>query len=354
MRRGTPALLALLALGPASAAPAQVPPPPHRPPAGVVRVWSTAEAGPLIAAWTRRFVLQHPGTRVLAKPAGSDVAMAGLYTGQADIALIGREATESEVKAFEWVFRYRPTAVDVLTGSVGRAGHSPALVVFVHRDNPIDRLRLDQLEAVFGQEHRRSPANVRTWGELGLPEPWAGREIRLYAPSSESGTGRFFRAKVLGDSNKMNWDHLTEFDDPVRSGGASDDSGRRILEALARDRFGMAVANLRDAGPDVKQVALGASPGGEFHAATRDDVIERRYALARGVYAYVNLPPGDGLDAQVAEFLEYVLGADGQGVAAGLDGYLPLAPRLLAGERKKIVYSSLRRSSRTMAAGSGR
>ena len=40
---------------------------------------------------------------------GSDTGMAGLYTGEADIALLGRTATASELQAFEWVFRHPPT-----------------------------------------------------------------------------------------------------------------------------------------------------------------------------------------------------------------------------------------------------
>src|SRR5690606_27349021 len=105
-----------------------------------------------------------------------------LYTGQADIVLMGREATESEVKAFEWVNRYRPTAVPILRGSLDRAGQAPALVVFVHRDNPIAAISLEELDGIFGTARengwrdgqpvataaRGAERDIRHWGQLGL------------------------------------------------------------------------------------------------------------------------------------------------------------------------------------------
>lgn len=339
--RGLHAVLALLVfvLAP-SASDGQVPPPPHQSPPGVIRVWGNAQTEGLVRQWVAGFATLHPGLRIETRLTGSDIGMAGLYTGQADIALLGREATESEVKAFEWVFRHKPTPVEILTGSIDRAGRSPALVVFVHRDNPIERLDLAQLEAIFGQEHRHAPNNIRTWGQLGLEGEWADQPIRLYAPMAESGTGRFFRANVLGGSNKMNWDHLTEFDDPVRPGGASDESGWRILDALAQDRYGLAVSNLQFVPPAVKPVALRILTGGDYRSATRTTLIDRQYPLTRSVYAYINRPDGGPIDPQVGLFLEYVLSAAGQAAVAEDGGYLPLNPALLTAQRKKLAFST--------------
>ena len=99
--------LALFLLAVAHAAAAQIPPPSHEPPPGVVRVWGHAQARNLVRRWAASFETAHPGVRIDARLTGSDIDCRP-YTGQADIAL-GREAT-TETKAFEWV-RYKPASV---------------------------------------------------------------------------------------------------------------------------------------------------------------------------------------------------------------------------------------------------
>lgn len=320
----TAVVLALvLASRPGGAAPIE--PPPHRPPAGVVRIWGTAQAQSQVQAWAADFAGLHPSLRIDTHLTGSDVGMAGLYTGQADIVLIGREATDSEIKAFEWVFRYRPTRIEVMTGSLATPGQSPALGVFVHRDNPLARLTFAQLDAVFGGEPRRAVPAIRTWGQLGLRGAWAQRPIRLYAPAAESGSGRFFRQVALGASTKMHWDALTEFAEPVHRAGSADSAGRRILAALATDRDGIAIADLGTVPAAVKPLALATAAGGPYRRVTPAHLITGRYPLGRRVYAYVNRPPGAPLDAGVATFLRHVLGPSGQRRIGAANGYLPLA-----------------------------
>jgi phosphate transport system substrate-binding protein len=249
---------------------------------------------------------------------GSDAAMAGLYTGQADVAFLGREATASEAKAFEWIFRTKPARIEVATGSLGTPGQSPALVVFVHRDNPLTRLDLSQLDAVFGAERKRgAPAAVETWGQLGLKGAWATQPIHLYAPDADTGTGRFFQEAALGDSRKLNWARLREF------GG--DDAGAQILASLANDQFGLAIAELGPTNPSVKSLALAVTPHGPWVAATRDSVIARTYPLSRIVLAYINRKPDRAPDPAVREFLRYILSREGQDDITRAGVYLPLA-----------------------------
>jgi phosphate transport system substrate-binding protein len=304
---------------------APIEPPSHRSPPGVVRVWGNAQMKPLVQRWETGFHRSHRAIRVETELTGSDVGMAALYTGKADIAVLGRRITESEEKAFEWVFRYKPTRIEILNGSLDEAGKSPALVVFVHKDNPLAKLTLVQLASIFGHDAGSGETAIRTWGQLGLEGDWASQKISLYAPAAESGTGRFFRQAVLGGSNAMNWDALTEFAETVKPGPAVDDSGRRILAALAGDRHGIAVANLQPANTQVKPVALAALKGGPYLRATEATLIARTYPLTRSVYAYINRPPGEPVDPQVRAFLAHAFGIEGQQDVRRDTGYLPLA-----------------------------
>src|SRR3984893_8709813 len=76
--------------------------------------------------------------------------------------------------AFERVMHYQPLGIEIATGSLNVRNADYAHVFFVHKDNPLSKLTLTQLDAIFGSEHRRGPRNIRTWGELGLTGEWRG------------------------------------------------------------------------------------------------------------------------------------------------------------------------------------
>jgi phosphate transport system substrate-binding protein len=280
----------------------------------------------VVQRWQERFRKHHPDAKIETNPIGSDVAMAGLYTGCADIALMGREPTASEIQAFEWIFRYKPSQVEIANGSLDVPGKSPALVVFVHKDNPLSKLTLAQLDAIFGHEHRRGLDNIRTWGQLGLQADWTNRSINVYGRDVTSGTGRYFRRVVLKDSRNMNWDHFQEFGDRRESDGSVVDADRQILDRLARDRFGIAVSSLRFAPSQVKSLALATESGGPFVEATKDHLIARQYPLTRIAIALFNRAPGQALDPNVREFLSYIFSREGQADIVGEGDFLPLDP----------------------------
>ena len=271
----------------------------------------------------------HPAVAFETRLMGTGTAMAGLHSRVADVALMGRESTNRERMAFEYVFRYQPTRVEVATGSLDVPGNAPALVVFVHKENPLSRLTLAQLDALFSHERRRGHGRVETWDQLGLGGDWAGRPINLYGYDLGTGTGVFFRRVVMKDSYKLNWDRLREFAEPRSPEGPRADAGRLILGALAADRFGIAVSNLPGANPGVKPLALAADEGGPWFEATRETVLTRHYPLTRVISAWVNRPSGQPLDQNVGEFLRYILSHEGQSDVLRDGGFLPLCAEIV-------------------------
>lgn len=316
------AILALTLAAVASAQALDVLPPPYQVRErveGELRIWGNPEMLPLLERWEKAFQKSHPQVRFVNRLDGSDVGMAGLYTGRADIVLLGRSARASEVKAFEWIYRYQPARVEVMGGSLAQPGRSPALVAYVHRDNPVSRLSLAQIDAAFSAERLRgASAAALTWGALSLTGEWAARPVHLYTVDTESGTGRYFREEALMNSRKLNWESLQEFADHV----PSHDAGRQALDALAADRDGLAVAD-GPAPARVRALALQLADGASVEA-TRESLIARRYPLARGIYAYFNRRPGTSLDAVTSAFLAYVLSQEGQREILPGDAYLPL------------------------------
>lgn len=302
---------------------------------GTVRIWGDDRMEILMSYWQEGFRKFHPDVRFETKLMGTGTGMAGLYTGVADLALMGRDSTSSEIMAFEWVFRYKPMGIGVVTGSLNVPGKTFAVTVFVHKDNPLSKLTLAQLEAIFGNEHLRGPSNIRTWGELGLTGDWKDRPIHPYGYDVETGTGWFFRQAVFRGSDKWNCD-VKEFADAKRADGAVVDAGGRILEALAQDRYGIAYSNLAFMNPQVKPIAVASADGGPFYEVAKDNLIQRKYPLTRAASIYVNRAPGKKLDPKVQEFLRYILSKEGQQQVVREGDFLPLTEEVIRDQLHKM------------------
>ena len=293
----------------------------------VIRIWGSGPLAEVEAGWAAGFQALHPELSVVRRLDGTGLAMPGLYTGQADVALFGREPNRTDIDGFDHVLNYKPLRLEVGTGSFDRPGHSTSLVVFVHRDNPLGRLTLTQLDAIFGAERRRgAPRALRTWGDLGLAGAWAERPIRLYAFDTRSGPGAFFERTVLRESSKWQWDNFREFTDVIKPDGTIVRAGAAILAALAEDPAGLAIASLGFAVPGVRPLALAEDATSAYVVPTRATVAARAYPLARPIYVCVNRRPGGALDPKVGAWVRFVLSPDGQAALARTGVYLPLDP----------------------------
>jgi phosphate transport system substrate-binding protein len=312
-------------------------PPPYRPQhtvSGTIRIWGHGAydrkrdfIGALVRAWEKGFQHYEPDVRFENHLVGTAAAIGSLYTGRGDLALMGREIWPPEVAAFKEVFGYPPTGVDVVTGSFDVRNRDYALVVFVHRGNPIKGLTLAQLRAVFAAGGAAGRRPARTWGDLGLKGSWRNRPIHLYGLPISRGFARFFEQRVFGGG--VLWrPSLREFADLEGSRGGATDGGQRMLDAMANDPDSIGYAGLLYHNAEVRPVALADGPGQPYVAPTRATVMDHSYPLTRLVTMYFNRPPGKPVDPKLREFLRYVLSRQGQ-QAVLLDGrgYLPiLAP----------------------------
>ena len=303
---------------------------------GVLRIWGHGSrtrdfVGALMRAWEDGFRKYQPGVTFSTELSGNASAIGGLYTGAADIAFTGREIWAIEKDGYEQAMGYEPFAVSVANGSVANPNHDFALVIFVHRDNPLSKLSLAQLDAIFGADHKRGPQNIRTWGELGLTGNWADKPIHPYGYGIDRDFSQFFEKAVFGGSRKWNC-NLHEISDDHGI-----DAGQGILNALAKDRYGMAISSLAYHNSMTKPVALVRVQGKESYMASADTIVMGQYPLARTPYMFVNRPPKQAIDPKVREFLLYILSRQGQQAVVTDKGYLPLSAEALKQERESIL-----------------
>ena len=283
-----------------------------QPSSGVIRIWGSTQMLALVEKWERAFSKHRPDVRFENHLYGAASAIAGLYTGVADI-VFSREIWPIETLAFQQVLGYEPEAVEVATGSFDVPTKSDSLDIFVHKDNPISGLTLAQLGLIFASH------GVSCWGDLGLKGEWTGAGINTYGYKLDNAGMMLFASIVMKDGATWNG-NVRAFGNRTEPGKARVDAGTLILDALAKDEYGIAISNAHYARPEVKMLPIAKDSSGPNVLPSRETVRNRTYPLTRRVYAFLRRSP----DPKVREFLRYILSRDGQEDVVEEGDYLPL------------------------------
>ena len=310
---------------------------PYRPEAkvtGSVRVYGNNYIPKLVKAWEDEFHRFQPGVTFANNMPGTEAAMAGLYGGVADVVFIGREGYRPEINAFRDRFGFDPLGLEVSSGSFNTPHHTFSLQVFVHSDNPVSQLTMQQCEGVFGAGGSGVP-RIRTWGQLGVTGERASHPIHVYGYNFDTGMAGYFNRVVLHDTCRWNED-LKDFDNGRDPSGEVINAGVYILQALAKDPDGIAFANVLYANPQVKTVALAIKEGQPYIEPSRETVWRRTYPISRFTTAYVNRKPGTPLPPAVREFLRFVVSREGMALVEADGAYLPINPDVQAKDLEKL------------------
>jgi phosphate transport system substrate-binding protein len=268
----------------------------------------------LMTLWSEAFRRRYPSVRVQVEGKGSSTAPPALISAAAQLGPMSRPMKSSEREAFEKRFGYPPTPLRVAID---------ALAVYVHPSNPVQKLTLPQVDAIFSKSRLCGLWQpIVRWGDLGLGGDWKERPIRLYGRNSASGTYGYFKKHALCKG---------DYRDSVKEqpGSAS------VVQAVATDPAGVGYSGIGYKTSGVKTVALATEEAGTFFGTDAEEVISGEYPLARFLYVYVNRAPGKALDPLVREFVVFVLSREGQQIVIK-DGYLPLSAGLAAEEMTKI------------------
>jgi phosphate transport system substrate-binding protein len=290
----------------------------------------------LMNSWEDGVRKYHPDIHFENNLRGTASAIGGLYTRTAEVALMSREILPIESDGFEEVFHYKPLEIEVATTNPKVPREDSVPVVFVHKDNPISHLTLTQLDAIFGAEHRRGSENIRSWGQLGLTGEWAEKPIHAYGfDTGDQERVRFFEESVMGGSRKWNC-NIQEFSEVRNADGSVSYAGLRIVDALEKDRFGIAFSSLVYWTPTIKSLALGLETGKRYFGPTKQNVFQRKYPLTRTISIFINRAPGASMEPKVKELLRYILSREGQEAVARDGGYLPLNEDVVRRELEKL------------------
>jgi phosphate transport system substrate-binding protein len=339
-------LLPLAALACHAATDANIPSP-YTPPqekvSGRISIWGHgALAGrfdfieALVKEWEKGFLRHHPDVKFENHLHGTASAIGALYTDAGDLALMGREIWPFEIAAFKEVKGYEPTGVDVVTGSYKTRNRGYSIVVFVHKDNPIQGLTMRQLDSIFSVDRKRGGAPVRTWGDLGAKGEWADKPVNPYSFSLARGFADYLEDTVFLGGRRWK-PEVREFADLPGSLGGATDGGQRLLDAMAKDKYGVAFSGALYGNADVRPVAIAMNEGDDFVMPSEATVMDHSYPLTRVITMFVDRAPGKPMAPQLREFLRYILSYDAQeAVLREGGGYLPILAPEAARELKRL------------------
>ncbi|MBV9083014.1 MAG: substrate-binding domain-containing protein [Acidobacteriaceae bacterium] len=305
---------------------------------GQLRVWGNDFMAKLFGLWTAGFSKYHPAVKYEVFLKSTATGIGALYTGVSDMSLLGREIWPSETLGFQKVFGYEPLGFSVATGSFDAEGKTWPHIIFVNKDNPLNKLTLKQLDAIFGAERKRGEKEpIVKWGQLGLTGDWADKPIHVYGYDMQiPGFTYFFQQAVFLGSDRWTC-NLHEFYNAHRPDGSLIAvAGNLITKAVGEDRYAIAYTGIQFRTSLVKPLALAETDTGPYIEPTKETTQNRTYPLTRSVYIFINRAPGKPIDPKVKEFLRYIFSHDGQQNVAQEGDFLPLTNALLAEQVRKL------------------
>lgn len=250
----------------------------------------------LMTFWAEMLQRHYPGVSVEVTGKGSSTAPPALTEGQASFGPMSRRMKSKEVDAFEEQWGYKPTVLK--TGI-------DCLVVYVHKDCPLDVITPEQVRMVFSVD-----GPEMTWGDLGVDDPaYKFQRVVLYGRNSASGTYGYFKQQALGDA---------DFKSSVKEQPGSSS----VVQAVGTDRFAMGYSGLGFKTQEVKVLSI-LDEFDDVVVPNVENAFNGSYPFARFLYVYINKDPNRALDPLREQFIRLIFSREGQ-EAVLKDGYFPI------------------------------
>lgn len=321
---------------------------------GTLRVWGSnyVADGKVGGYWEEAFRKHHPDAKIEWNMKTSAAAVPSLVFGVSDLGM-GVKLTFHEQQLFERHKDRAPLEIDIVTGSYDVPGWNPGFGVVVHRNNPLEKISMEQLDGIFGSERlggwegtswrpqwaRGPEKNIRTWGQLGLKGEWADKPIIPYGLTLRYHQATTISDRVLKGSDKWN-EKLKIYANFVSKEGTLE---RGLNEDLAQDLYGIGIlaaptTTLRGVGslPTLKVLPLSWKDGGPYVAYALETVQDRSYPLFDHIFAYFDREPGKPMNPLVYEFVKFIVSREGQEPVMRDGKYLPLTAEVAKAQLKKL------------------
>jgi phosphate transport system substrate-binding protein len=242
-------------------------------------------------AWAEAYQTVNPAVVVAVSGGGSGTGIASLINGTVDIANASRSIKDSEIK------QAQDNEHDPIQFVVGY----DALAVYLHPDNPIDTLSLEQLAEIYADG-----GSYLNWTDLGVEVPGCqDQEIVVVSRQNNSGTYAYFREAVLNEKD-------------FKLGTRDMHGSKDVVDLVENTPCAIGYSGLAYATEHVKLACISAETGGACILPSEATAADGSYPIARPLFMYTSGQP----TGHVGEYMNWILSDEGQCIIMK-KGYAP-------------------------------
>ncbi len=245
----------------------------------------------LALAWAEAYQSVHPEVRISVTGGGSGTGLAALINGTVDIANASRRIKDEETQQ---AVANGITPVEFIVAR-------DAIAVIVHPDNPVSRLTLQQISAIYSGQ-------ITNWNEVGGED----RPIVRLSRETNSGTHVYFLETVLRLGDKTNTTLFSMDTLLLPSSEGIINEVRQNPNAIGYDGLGYVPA-------DLKIIAVSRGEGQAYVLPGISTVNNKSYPIARDLYMYTAGEPSGAIKT----YLEWILSNQAQEIVSDL-GFVPI------------------------------
>jgi len=244
-------------------------------------------------AWAEKYKEVERNVSVEVSGGGSGIGIAGLINGTLDIANSSRKITAEE---FEKVVKEREhEPIEHIVGY-------DALAVFVHKDNPLEEISLEELAEIYGEK-----GTIDRWSQLGVEMPPGRDKIIVTSRQSNSGTYFYFREVVVGKKRDF------------RLGTIDLHGSKEVAELVGRTINAIGYTGMGYVTPEIKMLRISKRKGEKAITASIETVLNGTYPVARPLLIYTcGQPP-----QHVQKFIDWIYMSEAQNLLRQ-SGFVPL------------------------------
>jgi phosphate transport system substrate-binding protein len=248
----------------------------------------------LAQAWAEAYSKVDPNISVEVSGGGSGVGVAALINGTAEIANCSRKLEPEEIA------KAKTQGRDPKEFLVGFDG----LAVYVHKDNPITQISLEELSEIY-----REGGNISKWAELNvasIPGSKSNDIIRV-SRQNNSGTYQYFRETVVG--------RKADF----KQGSLDMNGSKDVVELVGKTPGAIGYSGLGYATASVKILKISAKKGERGTQPSITTVHDKTYPISRPLFMYT---PGEP-SREIKQYIDWIVSDAGQKIVEQT-GYIPL------------------------------
>lgn len=246
-------------------------------------------------AWAEAYHKARPNVAIAVSGGGSGTGIAALINKTVDIANSSREIKGEEKEKIK-----QATGKDAVEHIVAY----DALAIYVHKDNPLQKITKEQLAAIYGES-----GATADWSALGVTVPGCtdGKIVRI-SRQNNSGTYEFFREWTLGKGD-------------FKLGSRDMQGSKDVVDAVSQAPCAIGYSGMGYKNDTVRWIPVATAadaPGVEPSVAS---VHDKSYPISRALY----MTTTGEVSGESARYLQWIQSAPGQAIVEQ-NGFVPLNP----------------------------